>query len=589
MCGSNFASALAQPNGFACTPEEFDVHLQNIDSSLPSFSWSTLKPASFEPFLCDSVGRVITSEAHTSLKSDDDKELSRPQISSPRYLPVAEIPSHEAVIVSRVIPSSSDADILKGKDVIPVEQHETTESFDFCDNDNNIKKKTVSNGPTYMDSCTNLESERKRKKSKLNNSTTRVSSRIFEKADNLIKPCYVQSKEKHVSNEKKSKRKKADPSIEKKEAKYTPKPGNRLRVKHDYVDYSGVSFESKILPPPGSSKSKALKTKRLNFTEKLHLMLEQVEVQMCPNDEPLPPSVIDGTTPSAFPGKMCSSIISWQPHGRCFVVHLPDRFVKSILPQFFDQSKLTSFQRQLNLYGFRRITNRASPDVGAYYHELFLRYRIDLCYKMVRVKVKGTGCKAAQSPETEPNFYKMNPIVLSVIQNQCFTDVPIVNSKAESDIPQINETSAYLDAFKNELPIREVCIKPEYEPDKINGGHCPDREIASGKFISECFTKDIMQKAPSLSIPSSLLSYCDFNISKEHSFGVEPHSSNGHLGEAETVHPLDKFSFFPKNSTGETQDFSTSDTFVSTEISSIFNSEDSDGSLFNSLLDDEYY
>eukprot|EP00587_Corethron_hystrix_P013323 CAMPEP_0113327540 /NCGR_PEP_ID=MMETSP0010_2-20120614/19361_1 /TAXON_ID=216773 ORGANISM="Corethron hystrix, Strain 308" /NCGR_SAMPLE_ID=MMETSP0010_2 /ASSEMBLY_ACC=CAM_ASM_000155 /LENGTH=196 /DNA_ID=CAMNT_0000188449 /DNA_START=13 /DNA_END=603 /DNA_ORIENTATION=+ /assembly_acc=CAM_ASM_000155 len=29
---------------------------------------------------------------------------------------------------------------------------------------------------------------------------------------------------------------------------------------------------------------------------------------------------------------------------------------------------------------------------------------------MTRVKVKGTGCKAAHSPETEPNFYKMKPI-----------------------------------------------------------------------------------------------------------------------------------------------------------------------------------
>eukprot|EP00588_Corethron_pennatum_P015378 CAMPEP_0194280816 /NCGR_PEP_ID=MMETSP0169-20130528/18929_1 /TAXON_ID=218684 /ORGANISM="Corethron pennatum, Strain L29A3" /LENGTH=588 /DNA_ID=CAMNT_0039025685 /DNA_START=65 /DNA_END=1831 /DNA_ORIENTATION=- len=588
MCGSNFASVLAQPNGLACTPEEFDVHLQSIDSSLPSFSWSTLKPASFEPFLCDSVAQAITEEAHTPLKADADKELSRPQISSPRYLPVAETPSHEAVIVSTVIPSSPNAVILKEKDAVLIEQHETTESLDFCDNYNNMKKKTASNGPTCMDSCTNLESKKKRKKSKMNNSTTRASYQMSEKAESLIKPCYVQSKEKLLSD-KKSKRKKVDPSIEKKGAKYTPKPGNRLRVKHDYVDYSGSSFESNTLPPPRSSKAKALKTKRLNFTEKLHLMLEQVEVQMCPNDEPPPPSSIDGTTPPAVPGKMCSSIISWQPHGRCFVVHSPDRFVKSILPQFFDQSKLTSFQRQLNLYGFRRITNRASPDVGAYYHELFLRYRIDLCYNMVRVKVKGTGCKAAQSPETEPNFYKMNPIVLSVIQNQCFKDVPIVNSKVDSDIPQVHETSSYLDAFKNELPIREVCVKPENEPGKMNGGHCPDREIASGKFISGCFTEDIMQKVPSLSIPTCLLSYCDFNISKEHSFGVEPYSSNEHLGEAETVHPLDKFSFFPKNSTIETQDFSTSDTFVSTEVGSIFNSEDSDGLLFNSLLGNEYY
>jgi hypothetical protein len=42
---------------------------------------------------------------------------------------------------------------------------------------------------------------------------------------------------------------------------------------------------------------------------------------------------------------------------------------------------------------------------AAYYHELFLRGRPDLNRRMVRVRVKGTGCKSAASPATEPNFY----------------------------------------------------------------------------------------------------------------------------------------------------------------------------------------
>ena len=44
-------------------------------------------------------------------------------------------------------------------------------------------------------------------------------------------------------------------------------------------------------------------------------------------------------------------IVSWQPHGRCFVVHNPEEFTLK-LPQFFKLSKIASFQRQLNLYGF---------------------------------------------------------------------------------------------------------------------------------------------------------------------------------------------------------------------------------------------
>jgi hypothetical protein len=41
-------------------------------------------------------------------------------------------------------------------------------------------------------------------------------------------------------------------------------------------------------------------------------------------------------------------IVSWQVHGRCFMVHKPREFVE-LIQKYFNQSKLASFQRQLNL------------------------------------------------------------------------------------------------------------------------------------------------------------------------------------------------------------------------------------------------
>ena len=83
--------------------------------------------------------------------------------------------------------------------------------------------------------------------------------------------------------------------------------------------------------------------------------------------------------------------------------HNSDTLSHFIIPRYFRQSKLTSFQRQVNLYGFRRLT--AGTDRGAYYHELFLRGRPDLYKRLVRIRVKGTGIKSASSPATEPDFY----------------------------------------------------------------------------------------------------------------------------------------------------------------------------------------
>jgi hypothetical protein len=100
-----------------------------------------------------------------------------------------------------------------------------------------------------------------------------------------------------------------------------------------------------------------------------------------------------------------ADVLSWQPHGRSFRVHKIKEFVEKVMPRYFRQSKLTSFQRQLNLYGFARITK--GQDKGGYYHELFLRGKLFLANRIARNKVKGTKIKAVTSPETEPEFYSM--------------------------------------------------------------------------------------------------------------------------------------------------------------------------------------
>lgn len=51
------------------------------------------------------------------------------------------------------------------------------------------------------------------------------------------------------------------------------------------------------------------------------------------------------------------SIMSWLAHGRAFMVHQPERLVSELMPLYFNQTKYSSFQRQLHMYNFQRITS----------------------------------------------------------------------------------------------------------------------------------------------------------------------------------------------------------------------------------------
>lgn len=53
----------------------------------------------------------------------------------------------------------------------------------------------------------------------------------------------------------------------------------------------------------------------------------------------------------------CDDLICWDESGKSFHVFDQGRFAKEILPLYFKHSNIASFIRQLNMYGFRKVTN----------------------------------------------------------------------------------------------------------------------------------------------------------------------------------------------------------------------------------------
>jgi HSF-type DNA-binding len=112
-----------------------------------------------------------------------------------------------------------------------------------------------------------------------------------------------------------------------------------------------------------------------------------------------------------------SSVISWQPHGRCFVIR-KRKELQDLLPRYFKSITLyKSLQRQLYNYGFRRL--KSSKDKGGYYHEFFLRDRPDLLCYVDRTRETGSGVRA-RPVYSEPDFYHLPRV--TALQPACTTN-----------------------------------------------------------------------------------------------------------------------------------------------------------------------
>jgi len=103
-------------------------------------------------------------------------------------------------------------------------------------------------------------------------------------------------------------------------------------------------------------------------------------------------------------------LAAWSDDGKTFVVKNTAQFAKIEIPNYFDHSNFSSFSRQLNFYGFKKVPNKtiridqydkSTAGYVRFFNEKFIRGRTDLLNQIQRsTKSTGNGQNQAQEIKT---------------------------------------------------------------------------------------------------------------------------------------------------------------------------------------------
>ncbi|KAM4696571.1 heat shock factor protein 3-like [Rhinophrynus dorsalis] len=131
-------------------------------------------------------------------------------------------------------------------------------------------------------------------------------------------------------------------------------------------------------------------------------------------------------------------VIAWNWNGQNFCILDEQRFSKEILPKYFKHNNLSSFIRQLNMYGFRKVMSlesgllkSESGSVIEFQHPFFKKGRAEL---LENIKRKVSAVKTEDTHLSQENLQKVLAELHELRDVQSNMDSKLENMRRENEI-----------------------------------------------------------------------------------------------------------------------------------------------------------
>ncbi|KAJ1817604.1 Flocculation suppression protein [Coemansia sp. RSA 2599] len=185
------------------------------------------------------------------------------------------------------------------------------------------------------------------------------------------------------------------------------------------------------------------------------------------------------------------SLISWTSEGDCFKVTDPMEFSRNVLPAYFKHGNWQSFVRQLNMYGFHKISDLAYGGIFGdiqlwmFKHPFFQRGEL----KMLQ-KVKRRGPKAASSQSSNVAGSGSGSGSVTDTSPLCVSSAQV----ASPDMPeeQLRSSAAAPQAYSCAYDLDKAEAKPYCNPSAS-----ADAQPPSAEFAGPCIVRDRAAEAAS--------------------------------------------------------------------------------------------